>query len=353
MQNDDHRLAIPDGEIHYLVTGGGGFLGSAIAGRLVGLGLGVTSFSRSCHGRLDPWGVTQIQGDLADPLAVEKACQGVQAVFHVAAKAGVWGPYPAYHTANVVGTRNVIDACLKQGVRRLIYTSSPSVVFDGRDMQGADESVPYPAAYHAHYPRTKAMAEQMVLGAACQDLATIALRPHLIWGPGDNHLVPRIIARAKRLVRVGDGRNPVDTIYIDNAAEAHLLAEQALRKRPDLSGKVYFISNDEPIALWEMVDRILAAGGLSPVRRSVSARTAWLMGALLEGVYRLFRIKGEPPLTRFVANEMATAHWFDISAAKRDLGYRPIVSLDQGLRRLAQWLQVSAGPQRVSSHPDG
>jgi nucleoside-diphosphate-sugar epimerase len=213
------------------------------------------------------------------------------------------------------------------------------VVFDGTDMEGVDESVPYPEKFHAHYPKTKAMAEQLVIKAADKDLMTITLRPHLIWGPKDNHLVPRIIERAGRLVRVGSGKNLVDTIYIDNAAEAHVLAADRLKENPGLSGKVYFISQDNPVPLWDMVNDILKTAGHPPVKRAIPRKIAWLMGALFEVVFKMFRIRGEPQMTRFLADELATAHWFDIRAAKKDLGYAPTVSIKEGLSRLEQWLQ--------------
>jgi nucleoside-diphosphate-sugar epimerase len=324
-----------------LVTGGGGFLGSAIVRMLVTGGETVRTYSRSSYPHLARLGVEQIRGDLADPQGLVKACRDVEAVFHVAARPGIWGSYQSFYTPNVVGTRNVIEACRRNGVQRLIYTSSPSVIFDGKDMQGLDESVPYPETFHAHYPCTKAQAEQAVLDAARNGLPTVALRPHLIWGPGDNHLVPRILARADRLRRVGAGTNLVDTIYIDNAAHAHLLAEAALKNHPAISGKAYFISQDRPIALWEMIDLILAAGGKPPVKKSISPAAAFLAGALCEGLFKLLQLKKEPPMTRFVARELATSHWFNIAAAKNDLGYRPLVSMQEGLRRLAVWIQQS------------
>ncbi len=321
-----------------LVTGGGGFLGKAIVRRLVNDGHRVTSFSRHGHGPLDALGVEQRYGDIADADAVTGAAQGKDAVFHVAAKAGVWGDWEDYYRVNVTGTETVIYACKSCGVPLLIHTSSPSVVFDGSDMQGTDESTPYPAHYHAAYPQTKAMAEQQVIAAADARLKTIVLRPHLIWGPEDNHLVPRILNRARSLRRVGDGTNRVDTIYIDNAAHAHVLAMQALEKKPTLSGRVYFISDDDPIPLWEMINRILAAGDRDPVNGRISPRVAYAIGAILEWSYRTFGLSGEPKMTRFVARELATAHWFDISAAKRDLGYTATISIDEGMRRLKAWL---------------
>ena len=324
-----------------LVTGGGGFLGKAIVKLLIARGDRVYSFSRRRHPELDDWDVTQIQGDISDAAAVKAACSGKNAVYHTAAKAGVWGPYSEYYRINTEGARHVIAGCLSESVSRLIYTSSPSVVFDGDDMEGADESIPYPARYHAPYPETKSLAEQMVRQTGSRDqerLKTIVLRPHLIWGPGDNHLVPRILQRAKRLRRIGNGKNRVDVIYIDNAARAHLQAEAALLQNPHLSGSVYFISQGEPVPLWEMVDNILKAGGLPPVRRSISPALAFRVGAILEWIYTFFSLKSEPPMTRFVASELATSHWFDIGAARRDLGYTPEISTAEGLRRLTDYL---------------
>lgn len=327
-----------------LVTGGGGFLGGAIVRLLVARGERVRTLSRGNYPELERLGVTHLSGDIADGAMVQRACQDVEAVFHVAAKPGVWGSYADFYQANVQGTRNVIAACRACGVARLVHTSSPSVVFDGHDMEGVDEALPYPPHFEAHYPHTKALAEQAVLEAARNGLASVVLRPHLIWGPGDNHLVPRILARASKLRRIGDGKNKVDTIYIDNAALAHVLAEMHLRENPSLSGRVYYISQDEPIELWRMVDLILAAGGRPPVKKNISPALAWFVGALCEGLYGTLGLTSEPPMTRFVARELATAHWFNIDAAKRDLGYRPTVSTAEGLRRLANWLKRPIGP---------
>ncbi|MEJ2658395.1 MAG: NAD-dependent epimerase/dehydratase family protein [Desulfobacterales bacterium] len=324
-----------------LVTGGGGFLGGAIVKRLKERGERVFSFSRRFYPDLAAMGVEQIQGNISDAIAVEQACREIDLVFHVAAKPGVWGDYVRYYQTNVIGTRNVIAACKQHNVARLVYTSSPSVVFDGTDMEGLDESVSYPEKYHAHYPKTKAIAEQSVIAAAEEGMRTIILRPHLIWGPQDNHLVPRIIERANRLVRVGGGKNLVDTIYIDNAADAHILAADKLERNPHLSGKIYFISQDDPIPLWDMVNNILGAAGLGPVQRSISRNTAWMIGAALEFVYRTFKVRGEPQMTRFLADELSKAHWFDISAAKIDLGYKPKISIEDGLSRLEKWLHDS------------
>ncbi|HJV36683.1 NAD-dependent epimerase/dehydratase family protein [Geomonas sp.] len=322
-----------------LVTGGGGFLGSAIVRQLRARGDRVVSFSRTKHAELESLGVEQRRGDLADPDAVLKAAQGCDIVFHVAAKAGIWGEYREYYQANVVGTANVIAACRAFGISRLVYTGSPSVVFDGTDVEGADESLPYPAHFDASYPKTKALAEQAVVAANSPDLATVSLRPHLIWGPNDNHLVPRIVAkgRAGKLRRIGNRPCLVDTVYVDNAAQAHLNAADRLAPGAPLAGKAYFITNGEPLPLWEMVNRILAAAGVPPVTRSISSGAACALGALCEKIWESFRLSGEPPMTYFVAKELSTAHWFDISAARRDLGYHPAVSVEEGLNRLKAW----------------
>jgi nucleoside-diphosphate-sugar epimerase len=326
-----------------LVTGGGGFLGGAIVRLLRERGDEVVSYSRGRYALLDQLGATQVSGDISDEAALTAVAQGCDVIFHVAAKAGIWGDYAEYYGANVTGTEAVIAACRRNGIRRLVATGSPSVVFDGSDVEGGDESLPYAASYKTHYPQTKMLAEKLVLGANSAELATVSLRPHLIWGPGDNHLVPRLIAKAKsgRLRRIGSSPCLVDTVYVDNAARAHLLAADRLFPDSVISGKAYFISNGEPLPLWEMVNRILAAAGLPPVTATISPRAAMFAALLCEGVWSTFRLAGEPPITRFVASELSTAHWFDISAAKRDLGYVPEVTLEEGLQRLHSWLAAA------------
>jgi nucleoside-diphosphate-sugar epimerase len=274
---------------------------------------------------------------LADAAAVSAAVEGVDVVFHVAGLPGVWGPYEEYHRANVTGTEHVLAACRAHSVRRLVYTSTPSVVHTGSDIEGADESLPYAVSFSSHYPRTKALAERMVLAANGDLLSTVALRPHLVWGPGDNHLVPRILARGRagRLRLIGNRQNVVDTVYVDNAADAHLAAVDRLGPEAPCAGKAYFISNGEPLPLARIINGILAAAGLPPVTKHIPVSVAVALGGLAELVYGALRIRSEPPLTRFVARQLSTAHWFDISASRRDLGYEPRVSIEEGLRRLA------------------
>ncbi|MFM8471737.1 MAG: NAD-dependent epimerase/dehydratase family protein [Limisphaerales bacterium] len=324
-----------------LVTGGGGFLGLAIVRALRARGDVVRSLSRQEHPALRELGAEHVRGDVADAAVVSAAAKGCDILLHVAAKAGLAGPYEDYHRATVRGTENVLAACRAHGIRRLVHTSSPSVVFNGTDMEGVDESVSYPTHFEAHYPKTKALAEQLVLKANSPTLATVALRPHLIWGPGDNHLLPRLIARSKagQIRRIGTQHKRVDTVFIENAADAHLLAADALTPGSACAGKAYFISNGEPIELWEMINQMLAAAGQPPVTRSVPVPLAMALAWVFEGIARVTGSKAEPRLTRFVVREMSTAHWFNITAAKRDFGYSPRITTEEGLRRLAEHLR--------------
>jgi 2-alkyl-3-oxoalkanoate reductase len=326
-----------------LVTGGGGFLGTALIKLVLERGLRVRSLARRRYPHLESIGVEQIQGDIADTAVVDRAVAGCRTIFHTAAKAGIWGSDREYERTNVEGTRNVIEACRAHGARRIIYSSSPSVVFNGLDMAGVDESVPYSRTFEAAYPATKARAEQLILGSNGPDLATIALRPHLIWGPGDNNLLPRILARAKygRLRRIGRRDPLIDPIYIDNAAVAHLLAADRLEPGSPIAGRIYFVTQGETIPLWDMINHLLKAAKMAPVERSVSRPLAFAAAGLMEVGYVLSGRQKEPPMTRFLARQLSTTHWFNIEAARRDLGYEPHVSITEGLRRLEEWLERS------------
>lgn len=322
-----------------LVTGGGGFLGQALCRGLVARGYDVASFNRSHYPALDPLGVRQLQGDLADAAAVRDACAGVDAVFHNAAKAGAWGAYADYFAANVIGTHNVLAACRAHGIGRLVYTSTPSVTHRATHpvAGGTADDVPYGERFKAPYAETKTIAEREALAANDASLATVALRPRLIWGPGDAQLLPRLVerARAGRLRFVGDGTNVIDTTYIDNAAQAHFDAFDALAPGAACAGRAYFISNGEPKPVREIVNALLRAAGAPEVTKTIPFGAAYAIGAASEALWPLLRLRDEPPMTRFLAEQLATTHWYDMTPATRDFGYRPQVTIEEGLRRLA------------------
>jgi 2-alkyl-3-oxoalkanoate reductase len=331
-----------------LVTGGGGFLGRYIVEKLVARGDRVRSFGRGEYPQLAALGVEVVRGDICDSQSVAAACAGVDCVFHAAAVPGIGMRAAKYDWINRLGTENVLAACRLRVVGRLVFTSSPSVVFRGTDLCGVDESTVYDLSWlranRAWYSLSKALAEQAVLAAdGLAGLRTCALRPHLVWGPRDSHLIPRLVERARsgRLRRVGDRTNLVDITYVENAAEAHLLAADALERAGASSppaGRAYFISQGEPVNCWQWIDEILALVDLPPVRKSVSFNAAWRVGFVCEAAYRLVGLRSEPPMTRFLAAQLATSHWFDIGAARRDLGYSPRVSAADGMHRLAAWL---------------
>jgi nucleoside-diphosphate-sugar epimerase len=290
-------------------------------------------------------GVESVRGDVADPETVDPAVAGCHVVFHVAALVRMWGAYEDFHRVNVVGTDNILAAMRKHGVSKLVYTSTPSVVHAGHGIEGGDESLPYPDEFESPYPRSKAAAEANVLSANGSDVSTVALRPHLIWGPGDTNLVPQIVGRARsgRLRFVGDGSNLVDTVYIDNAVDAHLAAAERLGAAAACAGRAYFISNGDPRPLREIVNGIVVAAGLEPVEKSVSLPVALAVGRVFELAHRVLDREGEPLMTRFIARNLATAHWYDISAARRDLGYDPQVTIDEGFDRLRTWFARQGG----------
>ncbi|MFT3868834.1 MAG: NAD-dependent epimerase/dehydratase family protein [Nibricoccus sp.] len=326
-----------------LVTGGTGFLGRRLVERLLAQGRSVAFLARHPAAELERQGARFICASLDDPDDIHKACADVETVFHVAAKVGVWGRYDDYFATNVLGTRALLEGCRKHGVKNFIYTSTPSVIYNGFDLADADENYPLTDECPSPYPLTKAVAEREVLEANSEALRTVALRPHLIWGVGDPHLVPRVLerARAGRLRIVGDGKNRVDMVHVENAVDAQLLAEKALDGCAP--GKAYFITNDEPTLLWGWINQLLSALGERPVEKQLSLRTASTIGFACETLWRIFPLKGEPPMTRFVAAELAKDHWFNITAAKRDLGYRPRISMAEGTIELIAHLKKQAG----------
>ncbi len=322
-----------------LVTGGGGFLGQALVRRLLQRGDQVRLFARGEYPSLVEAGAESVRGDIREASAVLAAVEGCDAVVHCAAMIGDGGRFRDFYRTNVVGTQNVIAACRAHRVSRLVFTSSYAVVHGGEDLEGVDESHPYPLHPLAHYPHTKAIAEQEVLNANDDTLSTVSLRLHLLWGPGDTQLLPRAIARA----RAGTLRFPrgpakrIDCTYIDDAVNAHLLALDRVAPGAACAGRAYFITQGTPLPMKELVTRVLGAVGVPPPPEGpFTPGMLYLAGSLIETAYRLPGLsRREPPLTRFLARQVTTAHWFDTSAARRDLGYQPTVSIEEGLRRLA------------------
>ena len=323
------------------VIGGGGFVGSAIVRQLLDMGAEVAVYGRSHYPHLEKLNVRQFQGDILDSDLLIRSMQGYDTVFHVAAKAGIWGPKNEYEQTNVNGTRNVLGACFAGSAATLVYTSTPSVVFDRRDLTGADESIPYARRFLCYYAASKAVAEQMVLAANSEVLKTCAIRPHLVWGPGDPHLIPRIVQRGRRgqLKIVGNGSNLVDISYIDNVAHAHVLAAENLNSSATAAGNAYFISQGEPVNLWNWINGLLGRLGIAPVKKRIGFGAAYAVGTLLEGIYLWFRLEKEPKMTRFLAEQLARSHWFSINRARHDLGYEPRVSTAAGMVRLVEWLK--------------
>ncbi|MDP2645603.1 MAG: NAD-dependent epimerase/dehydratase family protein [Desulfobacterales bacterium] len=323
-----------------LVTGGGGFLGRFIVRQLLARGDDVAIFSRGDYPELRKIGVRLISGDLGEPEPVRSACAGIHTVFHAAANTGMWGPWEAFNGPNVRGTQHVLDACLARGVDKLVYTSSPSVVFANASQENCDESLPYPASYESHYAKSKAMGEKLVLEANGNRLLTCSLRPHLVFGPGDPHLLVAVLARARtgRFIQVGDGKNKVDFSYVEDAARAHILAADALGHGSAVAGSAYFISQDEPVALYPWLRALFARLDIPPLKRRCSLRSARAIGAVLECVHRTFPRLGEPRITRFLASELALSHYYDISRAKNDFGYRPLFTMEQALEKTLPYL---------------
>ncbi len=321
-----------------LVTGGGGFLGTHVVKELLkNPRYIVTNFSRHNYPHLEDLGVPTFKGDLTKREDVKRVIsQGFDAIIHVAAKAGVWGPYEEYYSINFLGTKNLLEEARNSGIKKFIYTSSPSVVFGKDDINGADESIPYPDKHLTAYAETKCLAEKLVLESHDGDFLTVALRPHLIWGPGDPHLFPRLIQKGRegKLRIIGDGENLVDIIYVENAAKAHVQALEHLERGSKLTGKAYFLGQEKPVKLWDFVNTVLGFAKVEPVMNSMDASTAYRLGWIFEFFFRIFGIKKpEPPLTRFVALNLSKSHYFSHKRAENDFGYRPEVSIEEGLKR--------------------
>ena len=323
-----------------LVTGCGGFLGSEIVRQLLDRGDQVAGISRREYPELVARGLQHRRGDLTDEAFARESIVGSDAVIHTAAVAGVWGSWEHYYAINKLATDHVIAACQTNQIKQLVFSSSPSVTFNGQHQRGVDESEPYASRWLCHYPHTKALAEQAVLASHQPGrLDTLALRPHLIWGEDDPHILPRMLDRARsgRLRIVGDAKNLVDTVHVTNAAAAHLDAVDALVEDPERAGgRAYFVTQEEPVNCWDWINQICRIGGVEPPTKRISFRAAYAMGGMLEAGYRITGRTSEPPMTRFVAAQLARDHYFDITAAKERLGYRVRLSMQDALQRLRE-----------------
>lgn len=317
-----------------LVTGAGSLLMRVVVDRLVERGDGVTCLQRRPVNV--PPGVRVVAGDVRDGQAVASACAGVDAVIHGAARVGVTGTWDDFHSVNVGGTRAVLAAARRAGVERVVHVSTPSVAHVGHSLVGeAAQPARTGRRGRAFYAESKALAELLALTANDDHLGVVAIRPHLVWGPGDTQLVGRIVAAAQRgrLPLIGGGHALVDTTYVDNAADALVAALDAVRPGSPVAGRAYLVANGEPWPVRDLLLGICAAAGVSARPVVIPASVARVAGSVVERLWPLVT-DAEPPITRFVAEQLATAHWFDLTDTFRDLAWWPHITIDEGLQRL-------------------
>ncbi len=347
-----------------LVTGASSLIGAGVARALAARGDRVVCFQRTSADDLtrsvrpgpvpartepDDRSIDQHLGDVRDLDALTAAAAGCDAVIHLAAKVGVVGPWEDYRSINVDGTANVLEAARTVGSRRVVHVSSPSVAHGGEALVGAGAEAPVTGRKRAHYAEIEGARGDPRPRSATDEMGVVAIRPHLVWGPGDTQLVGRIVDRARsgRLALVGGGRALVDTTYVDNAVGALLAAVDAVAPEAPCSGRAYVIANGEPRPIRDLVAGICAAAGVEFAPRDVPLAVGTRVGAVVERLWPLLRRDDEPPLTRFLAEQLGTAHWFDPQPAARDLGWAPTVSIDEGLGRLADWYAA----ERPIAHP--
>lgn len=324
-----------------LITGGAGFVGRKIVEMLLAENVSCRVIGRNRYPDLELMGVECFQGDLSDTRFVEQAGRGIDTVFHVAALAGIWGSWEKYYTTNVLGTENILNSCSKNGIPRLVYTSTPSVVFNRNDIINGDENLPYADHFLCNYAKSKVLAEKAVLKSAEDGFRCCAIRPHLIYGPGDPHLIPRLLERGRqgKLKIVGGGDNIVDISYVDNVAHLHLLAATSLCESGVANGQVFFIGDEKPVKLWHWINDLFKEFHIPVIEKKVSEKIAYGAGWALEKTYALMKREKEPPMTRFVAEQLAKSHYFSHEKAKKLLGYSPIVSYEQGMKNLYSWVR--------------
>ncbi len=323
-----------------LVTGVTGFLGHHIAKDLLDEGHEVINFSRRHTSEVEELGIRTHQGDLTNFQDIKDALTGIDAVFHVAGKVGMWGKKEDFERINIDGTKNLLRAMKEAGVKYLVYTSTPSVVFGKEEIKNGDESLAYPEIYLNEYARTKSVAERLVLEAneaSSRQLLTTAIRPHLIYGERDKNIIPTLVERAKsgRLKIIGKGNNLVDINYVENASLAHVMAFKELIQEAKNQGKAYFIGQERPVNLWHFINEILMAKGVAPLTKKVSLKLVYLIGAICEFIYKLIgKYEGQPAMTRFVALQMGTSHYFKHDNALKDFGYSPKISIEESIEKI-------------------
>nr|WP_217499732.1 NAD-dependent epimerase/dehydratase family protein [Curtobacterium flaccumfaciens] len=323
-----------------MVTGASGFLGQATAAAVRDAGHEVRTFQRRPSGVP---GVQDLAGTMTDDAAIARAVDGVEAVVHLAAKVSLAGDPADFARVNIEGTRSLLAAARAAGVGRFVFVSSPSVAHTGSSLVGADAGPAEPSRARGDYARTKAAAELLALDADAPDFAVVAVRPHLVWGPGDTQLVGRIVerARAGRLPLLDSGAALIDTLYIDNAATAMVAALEHVTD-DGVHGNAYVVTNGEPRPVADLLAGICTASGVRPPQWHVPAAVARAAGSVVEAVWRVRPGEDEPPMTRFLAEQLSTAHWFDQRRTRSDLRWTPSVSIDEGLERLRAAAQASS-----------
>ncbi|MCO4795107.1 MAG: NAD-dependent epimerase/dehydratase family protein [Bacteriovoracaceae bacterium] len=317
-----------------LVTGAGGFLGTHIAKKLIDQGHQVINLSRGNYPHLEKMGIKSFKADLQNHNEIEVALDNVDAVIHTASKVAMWGKWEDFQKINVEGTKNLVNLCKKKGIKYFVNTSSPSVVFGDESLEGVDETVDYPSTYYSRYAKSKAESEKWVLEQASETFKVVSLRPHLIYGPGDKNLFPRLIEAAKKgkLKRVGDGKNKVDVIYVENAAIAHLNALDKLKTDNSINGRAYFLGQERPVILWDFINEILDRAKAPRPKKNISFNKAYKIGNVIEKSLEFLSIYNvHPPMTRFVALQLSKSHWFNHSNAEKDLGFKPTFTIEEGL----------------------
>lgn len=326
-----------------LVTGAGGFLGRYIVKALLKKGHQVVGLGRTKHQDLIDQGVRWVQADIRDLEKTRLALKDIDTVFHCASKVAMWGEWDEFESINVQGTQNLLTACLENNVKKFIYTSTPSVVFGQDSINGGDEKLPYPTQSLSLYGKSKAIAEKNVLDIDQSKLLTCAIRPHLIFGPGDDHLVPRLVqaARDNKLKIIGNGENLVDVIAVENAAEAHILAFENISPSSPICGQAYFVAQDKPVKLWDFTNHLLKIHGTKPVTKTISFKLAYFVGWLCETVAKIIGYKKDKlPMTRFVAMQLSKSHWFYHAKAQNDFGYKPLITTEQALKNYQDHLEA-------------